>query len=112
MAWLNQISFHVCFDRAKAHKSDYGEADPELIEEVSDTKRGSNPEASALYKDENKRLFDSLEKLLVSERELITLRYFNSMKIDEIVSATGLSRSTVKRQLAAAVDKLKTLMNS
>ena len=95
---------------AKAHKADYGEADPELIEEVCDTKRGSNPEASALDKDENKRLFESLEQLSVSERELITLRYFNSMKIDDIVSATGLSRSTVKRQLASAVDKLKNLM--
>ena len=112
VAWLNQIYFHVCFDMAKAHKSDYGEADPELIEEVCDTKRGSNPEDSALDKDENKRLFESLEKLSVSEKELITLRYFNSMKIDDIVNATGISRSTVKRQLATAVSKLKVLMNS
>ena len=49
-------------------------------------------------------------QLSVSERELITLRYFNSMKIDDIVSATGISRSTVKRQLASAVSKLKDLM--
>ena len=111
VAWLNQISFHVCFDMAKAHKSDYGEADPELLEEVCDTKRTTNPEASALDRDESKRLFEAIDNLSVSERELVTLRYFNSMKIDDIVSATGISRSTVKRQLAAAVSKLKNLMN-
>lgn len=110
IAWLNQISFHVCFDIAKSRKSDYGEVDSEILEEICDVKPGSNPEMIALQNDESKRLKEAIEKLSASERELITLRFFNSMKIDDIVNATGISRSTVKRQLASATEKLKNLM--
>lgn len=110
VAWLNQISFHVCFDMAKAHKSDYGEVDSEMLEEICDTKKDSNPEETALDNDESKRLKEAISKLSVSEQELVTLRFFNSMKIDDIVNATGISRSTVKRQLASITDKLKRLM--
>ena len=110
IAWLNQIAFHVCFDFAKAHKSDYGEADPELLEEVYDVKLDSNPEASAFQSDEHRRLNEAMEKLSAVERQVITMRYYNDMKIDEIVNATDISRSTVKRQIASGVEKLKKLM--
>ncbi len=110
IAWLNQISFHVCYDMAKAHKSDYGDIDSELLEEIRDTKRDSNPEANALKKDESERLKAAVERLSVSEKELVSLRYFNSMKIDDIVNVTGISRSTVKRQLNAITEKLKRYM--
>lgn len=110
VAWLNQISFHVCFDMAKAHKNDYGEADAELLEEVCDLKPDSSPEESTLIKDENERLKKAMDRLSTTEKELVTLRYFNSMKIDEIVSATGISKSTVKRQLNSATDRLRVLM--
>lgn len=110
IAWLNQISFHVCYDMAKANKSDYGEIDSELLEEVSDTKRSSNPEASYIDKDEMERLRAAIDRLPTSEKSLVTMRYLNSMKIDDIVNATGISRSTVKRSLNAVIAKLKRYM--
>ena len=110
IAWLNQISFHVCYDLCKANKSSYGEADPEMLEEICDVNVSNNPEASAFINDEQARLKEAIAKLTPSEQQLITLRYFNNMKIDEIVATTDISRSTVKRQLQASIDKLKKLM--
>ena len=81
-----------------------------MLEEICDSKPDSNPEETALDNDESRRLKEAISKLSVSEQELVTLRFFNSMKIDDIVNATGISRSTVKRQLASITDKLKRLM--
>lgn len=110
IAWLNQIAFRVCFDFAKAHKNDYGEVDSEMMEEICDTKPSNNPEEVSLKSDESRRLKAAIEMLNPTEKELVTLRYFNGMKIDEIVDATDISKSTVKRTLNAAVDRLKSIM--
>lgn len=112
IAWINQISFHVCYDMAKAHKSDYGEIDSEMLEEICDTKKDSNPEDFTIDNDESRRLKAAIQRLSTSEQELVTLRYFNSMKIDDIVNATGISRSTVKRQLNSITEKLRRYMKN
>lgn len=110
IAWINQIAFHVCFDMAKKNNSAPDDMDDELLEQVSDTGPDSNPEETAVNKDEKERLKAAIDRLSENEKQLVTLRYFNQMKIEDIVDATGISRSTVKRQLAAAIEKLKLLM--
>lgn len=110
VAWLHQIAFHVCYDLAKAQSSKYGEVNSELLEDICEMKPDSNPEESTFINDEKERLKNALDLLTPSERELVTLRYFNSMKIDEIVNATKKSKSTVKRQLNDVVEKLRRLM--
>lgn len=109
-AWIKKIAFNVCYDMAKSRKDDYGDVDDEFIEEISDGKLENNPEESALDTDEKIRLREAIDKLTESERQLVILRFFNQMTIEEIVDATGISRSTVKRQLASVVVRLKILM--
>ena len=110
IAWLNQIAFHVCYDMQKSLKADYGEIDSDILEAISDTKVSSNPEASTCKLDESLRLKKAIDSLSATKKELITLRYFNNMKIDEIVNVTEMSKSTVKRQLQAAIDELNVMM--
>lgn len=109
VAWLNQISFHVCFDMTKKN-GDCDATDSEILEEVSDSNESNNPEAEAFKNDEHERLRKALDKLPGTEKELIVLRYYSNMKIDEIVEVTGISRSTVKRHINSATDRLKILM--
>ncbi|MCR5278725.1 MAG: sigma-70 family RNA polymerase sigma factor [Lachnospiraceae bacterium] len=112
IAWLNQIAFRVCFDMSKSRKQGYGEVSTDIMEELGDIKSSEiTPEDSAFIKDEQSRLKEAIEALPLNERELITLRYFNDMKIDEIVNAIGISKSTVKRQLNLALEHLKRRMN-
>lgn len=110
IAWLNQIAFHVCYDITKKRKSDYGEADSEILDQILDTNPSANLEARVVENDEIARLNAAIKTLSATEQQIITLRYFNGMKIDEIVEITGISRSTVKRQLIAIAGKLKQIM--
>lgn len=112
VAWLNQISFHVCFDMNKARNSEYGEVTSEMMEEICDTKSDSNPEERTFSEDERARLKAAIDRLNPTERRIIMLRFFNNMKIDEIVSVTELSKSTVKRRLTAAIEVLRNTMNN
>ena len=112
VAWLNQISFHVCFDMNKARNSEYGEVTSEMMEEICDTKSDSNPEERIFSEDERARLKTAIDRLNPTEQRIIMLRFFNNMKIDEIVSVTELSKSTVKRRLTAAIEALRNTMNN
>ena len=110
VAWLNQIAFHVCYDISEKRNSGYGVIEDEILELFTDESPDANPEQSTVISDENYRLKQSILKLPPNEREVITLRFFNDMKIDEIVEATGNSKSTVKRYLASAEEHLKEFM--
>lgn len=110
IAWINQISFHVCYDMAKDRKIDVESSDTEILEEICDSGTDSNPEESYVDSEEKKRLREAIDSLPENEKQLVTLRFYKSMKIDDIVITTGISRSTVKRQLGYALEKIKKRM--
>ncbi len=111
IAWLNRISFRVCFDMSKKMKNgDVELTDPELLEIVEDSHPGINPETCCQNKDEHQRLGAALEQLPFHEKQVITMRFFNNMKLEEIAAACDISRSSVKRYLASGENTLKELM--
>lgn len=113
VAWLNRIAFTVCYDICKKRDVDYGDldVDSEIMEDIKDTSGQYDPEGNALDSDEKVRLNAALKKLNPTLQHLVTLRYINNLKIDEIVSMTDLSRSTVKRHLQTAVEQLQQCMS-
>lgn len=112
IAWMNQISFRVCYDMSKQHIDKYGDiTDPELLELVCDDKTEKSPEYLATKQDEYNRLREAVEQLPPHEKQVIVLRYFNGMKIDDIVETLNLSKSTVKRYISSGLTTLKRLLN-
>lgn len=112
IAWLNRISFNVCFDMSKKLKNGGVEVtDPELLEIVEDN-HSSNPETSYQEKDEHRRLMNALDQLPFLEKQVITMRYFNNMKLEEIADACDISRSSVKRYIASGQQTLQRIMKS
>ncbi len=112
IAWLNRISFHVCFDMSKRLNAAPSQPiDSELMESVRDEHSYADPEASAEEKDERRRLIEAMEQLPFQERQVIVMRFFNNMKLNEIASACEISRSTVKRYLAQGQKKLGSILN-
>ena len=107
VAWLNQISFRVCYDIDKKRKGEDTDVNSELLSEVVGTDSFSNPEETVANNDEYFRLNDALNRLSPSDRQFITLRYYKNKKIDDIAEMTGLSKSTVKRHINTAVEKLR-----
>lgn len=111
IAWLNRISFNVCYDICQ--KSKHGEFpcyDSDLLETVPDEHLSSNPEARCQKEDEIKQLTNSMNQLPFHEKEVLTMRYFNDMKLEDIADAMNISRSTVKRYIVSGKEHLKIFM--
>lgn len=111
VAWLNQIAFRTCFDLAEKNKRNPSDGWNELIE-VTVSSPVHGPEEQAVQKDEYRRLRQALRQLPAIERQVVVMRYYNSMKIADIVQATSLSRSTVKRYLASGEVKLHQILEN
>lgn len=111
-AWLNQIGFHVCYDMCRHRSSDYGDiTDPELLDIVEDKNTDNDPESHAQDSDETQRLHIAIDSLPANEKQVIILRYYNEIKVDDIAKAMNISRSTAKRYLAAGQTHLADIMN-
>lgn len=111
IAWLNQISFRVCYDIDKKRRGEATDYDTEILEEVISSNIKDSPEELAFVKDRSKRLSEAVQSLETTERQLIELRYIYNKKIDDIVFMTGLSKSTVKRHINKALEQLQKIMS-
>ena len=108
VAWLNRISFNVCYNiSSKTRGMSPVSFDPEILESVVDDYEGANPEHTYQQKDEHRRLREALDALPFHEKQVITMRFYNNMKLEEIADACGISRSSVKRYLASGQEALK-----
>ncbi len=107
IAWLNRISFNVCFDMLRKLQTLQDVSPPELLELVQCQNLSSNPEEFTQQKDEYRRLLTALERLPFHEKQVLTLRYFRNLKLEEIAKTLGISRSTVKRHIASGLEHLK-----
>ena len=71
-----------------------------------------NPEQTSLGKAEIDSMLKALQKLPADLALLIDLRFFEKKKIEEMVEATGLARSTIFEKLNLAYRKMRKLMDS
>lgn len=106
IAWLNRISFHVCYDIRQKQFGHLEISDPELLKLVKDEHPDSDPEALALRSSEIRQLRQAMEELPFQERSVLSMRYYNDMKLEEIASTMELSRSTIKRYITSAKEHL------
>ena len=68
----------------------------------------TDPASAVADADERARLSRALrEDLNDRERDVVLMRYYQNMKLDEIAQETGLSLATVKRAIASALEKLR-----
>jgi len=111
MAWLNQITFRTCFDTAKKRDRNFDEINPLALELSVDSYLDHNPEGVTQKKDESSQLLKAVNSLPPNEQQVIVMKYFNNMTLDEIVQATGISRSSIKRYLASGKEHLAEAMN-
>lgn len=109
VAWLNRISFHVCYDMCKKQNT-AAAAGEEALEVVPDEDIHVNPEQLLQRRDENERLNRALDALPFQEKQVLIMRFYNNMKLEEIADALDISRSSVKRYIAAGQSKLRHLM--
>ncbi len=71
-----------------------------------------NPEQTSLGRAEIEQMLKALRKLPPDLALLIELRFFEKKKIEEMVEATGLARSTIFEKLNLAYRKIRKLMDA
>ena len=55
-------------------------------------------------------LRDAMKKLSIEEREILKLRYFQGMKLEEISRDMGINLNTLKSRLYRTLEKLRLSM--
>lgn len=110
VAWINQICFRTCYDMSRRNSSGNVDIGSELMELVRDESLSSNPEANTAENDEKDRLKKAVQMLPFNEQQVIVMRYYNDMKLEDIADALRISRSSVKRYLNTAKDRLAEIL--
>ena len=106
VAWLNQICFHVCYDMCKKSDLNYDTISTELMDVLKDEHTYHDPVISYEDKEEMTFLKQAVTELPFNEQQVIVMRFYNDMKLEEIASAMGVSRSSVKRYLVSGKKRL------
>lgn len=105
-SWLNQITMRVCFKMHHVMQKQNSNS-AELGENIETE---TTPESITVRVDENEYILRQVMSLPFSESQAILFRYYDNMKIDQIASLMGISRSSVKRYLKSGQEKLSQLI--
>lgn len=98
-AWAYTIAINLTRDYFKSARYRYEQAaDFEQIE------------ADELRFDDRREVIDALAKLTHDHREVVVLRFYHDMKLDEIAEVTGAPLGTVKSRLFHALKQLKGIL--
>lgn len=100
VAWLNQICFRVCYNlHRKQQRYDQEMTGYDSVVEGQLRAPASNPEDEVIEIDSREYIMNQILNLPFTESQIIILKYFKNMKLDEIAELMDISRSTVKRYL-------------
>ncbi|WP_337663619.1 sigma-70 family RNA polymerase sigma factor [Suilimivivens sp.] len=106
ISWLNTIAFHVCYDIA-IRKSKVEFSSSELFELLNFADSQNTPEEFCTKNAVRSLLKQAIDSLSLMEQQIIVLRYFNDLTMEEISKACSVSLSSIKRHHHTALKQMK-----
>jgi RNA polymerase sigma-70 factor (ECF subfamily) len=107
-SWLYRIVMNACIDHRRRHAfagpSSSEEAEQALRNTAADT---PGPDVHAYAGEIGQLLQAEIDRLPDGQRLVFIMRHYHDLKLAEIAEALGLAEGTVKRQLHAAVYRLR-----
>jgi RNA polymerase sigma-70 factor (ECF subfamily) len=108
-SWMYRIVMNACIDHRRRHRpgvaAPFGE---EAEQRMLNTPEGRpGPEERAYAGEIGRVLEEEIGRLPNGQRIVFVMRHHQGMKLCEIAEALGLAEGTVKRQLHAAVHRLR-----
>src|SRR3954454_7159217 len=108
-SWLYRIVMNACIDHRRRQAPGRTVAcRDEMEQQILDTPEESpDPEARAYAGELGEVLESEIARLPAGQRVVFVMRHHHGMKLSDIAGALGLAEGTVKRQLHAAVHRLR-----
>ena len=113
-SWLYRIVMNACIDQRR-RQSPAGSApftEEAELQMANTPEEGPGPEEQAYGGQLGEVLESEIARLPPGQRLVFTMRHHEGLKLSEIASALGLAEGTVKRQLHAAVHRLRAALTS
>ena len=113
-SWLYRIVMNACIDHRRRH-APAGWApftDDAELKMLNTPEDGPGPEAAAYGLQIGEVLEAEIARLPPGQRLVFTMRHHEGLKLAEIAEALGLAEGTVKRQLHAAVHRLRAALTA
>jgi RNA polymerase sigma-70 factor, ECF subfamily len=113
-SWLYRIVMNACIDQ-KRRQAPNGWApftEETEIQMVNTPTEEPGPEDQAYGGQLGEVLASEIARLPPGQRVVFTMRHHEGLKLSEIAEALGLAEGTVKRQLHAAVHRLRAALTS
>jgi RNA polymerase sigma-70 factor (ECF subfamily) len=108
-SWLYRIVMNACIDHRRRHfpaaSAPFGEEAERRL--LSTPEEGPGPEETAYAGELGEVLDGEIARLPPRQRIVFVMRHHQGLKLAEIADALGLAEGTVKRQLHAAVHRLR-----
>jgi RNA polymerase sigma-70 factor (ECF subfamily) len=100
-AWLVRIATRTAF-RRRAHRRELAD----IAAARSVPSPGPDPLASSLASEQRVALRSAVASLPDPYREVVALRYFGELSLEEVAATTGRNLNTVKTQLRRGLERL------
>jgi RNA polymerase sigma-70 factor, ECF subfamily len=108
-SWLYRIVMNACIDHRRRHlpagSAPFGEEAEQRL--LNTPEEAPGPEARAYAGELGEVLEAEINRLPHGQRIVFIMRHHQGLKLGEIADALGLAEGTVKRQLHAAVHRLR-----
>lgn len=103
--WLFKIAHYRCIEFYRRKKPHQGLEDSPEIESTE-----PSLEQMLAKSQHNHQLVEAMQRLPMSQKAVVELKFFGQFTFDEIAEQLGISSNTAKSQLYSALAKLKTFM--
>jgi RNA polymerase sigma-70 factor (ECF subfamily) len=108
-SWMYRIVMNACIDHRRRHQpagaAPFGEEAEHKM--LNTAEEAPGPEERAYAGELGQVLESEVQRLPKGQRIVFVMRHHQGMKLCEIAEALGLAEGTVKRQLHAAVHRLR-----
>lgn len=109
-AWLTRIAVRIALRRAERRR-EVAWIDPSHPERPLDLPGGIDPAVASLRAERSTEVRAAVARLDEPYREVVALRFFGELSLDEISSQTGRPLATVKTHLRRGLIRLRGAMN-
>lgn len=107
-AWLMRIAVRLAYRRA--HSADRDTIDIAAIDETVAGEESADPLGTTLDRESQRAVRSAVEALPDPYREVIALRYFAGLSVEDTAATVGRPVSTTKSHLRRGLQRLRSLM--